>query len=372
MCSYTTKVRNIEEAGGHVAIIVNNKDEKVEEMFLADDGLGGDISIPAILISKTDGDKIIQYYLMHKDNKKDINKIRFEIKFDIENKNNIVNYDIWYTPDLVNVYTFFKDFAKYQEVLGEYAHMEVHFVTYPHFLYKPDSNSPKDDCLGSGLYCIRPGKIGIADGRLVVMESIKQKCIYNYAIKNNKIDSFWNYMVNFYEECVQKEEFTQVCSNRAISIADINLNEINDCIYESFIGTSFEKQQKDYQYIMKNNILDKEYELRKTYAINRVPSITINKRLYIGSWRPEFIFEALCAGLLKKPKACYVEGSFLSGIRGFSFIGTCLIIIVVLFINIVLFITCKMYIEKIVNKRISSKDINSKIDSAINSYIQLK
>ena len=105
-CSITQKVRNIEEAGGHVAIIINDKDENVEEMFLADDGHEGDISIPAILISQTDGDKIIKYYERFKDNKEEIKKIRFEIKFDIENKNNVVNFDIWYTPDIEKVYTF--------------------------------------------------------------------------------------------------------------------------------------------------------------------------------------------------------------------------------------------------------------------------
>ena len=39
-------------------------------MFLADDGHEGDISIPAVIISRSDGDKIINYYLLHKDNKK--------------------------------------------------------------------------------------------------------------------------------------------------------------------------------------------------------------------------------------------------------------------------------------------------------------
>ena len=58
LCSYTQKVRNIEESGGHVAIIINDNDDKVEEMFLADDGHEGDLSIPAILISRTDGEKI--------------------------------------------------------------------------------------------------------------------------------------------------------------------------------------------------------------------------------------------------------------------------------------------------------------------------
>ena len=37
-------------------------------MFLADDGHEGDISIPAILISFSDGNKIINYYEKYKNN----------------------------------------------------------------------------------------------------------------------------------------------------------------------------------------------------------------------------------------------------------------------------------------------------------------
>ena len=251
--------------------------------------------------------------------------------------------------------------------------MTVHFVTYPHFLYNPNSNTPKEDCLGSGLYCIRPGKLGITDGSIIVTESIKQKCIYNNALELNKMELFWKFMSKFHENCILKENnFNQFCSNEAISSSGININEINDCLYNSFEGTSYEKQQTEYQKIFKNKILDKEYELRKQYFISRVPSITINGRLYIGSWRPEFVFEALCASLTKKPEACYAEGKFQREAKGFSFIGTCLIILVVLFINIVLFVTCKRYLEIKVGERIKSSDINSKIDNVVNNYIQLR
>ena len=75
--------------------------------------------------------------------------------------------------------------------------MAVHFVTYPHFMYDPNSNTPKEDCLGSGWYCIRPGKLGKADGSIIVTESIKQKCIYDNPLKNDKIENFWKYMSKF-------------------------------------------------------------------------------------------------------------------------------------------------------------------------------
>ena len=372
LCSYTQKVKNIEEAGGHVAIIVNDKDEKVEEMFLADDGHEGDISIPAILISRSDGDKIINYYLYHKENKEEINKIKLEIKFDIENKSNKVKYDIWYTPDIENVYTFLKDFQKYQKELGDSAQLGIHFVTYPHFSYDPNSNTPKEDCLGSGLYCIRPGKLGITDGSIIVIESIKQKCIYDIAYMNHKIDYFWTFMSKFYENCILKENFNQICSNDAISSSGIPLDYVNRCLYSSFGATDYEKQNTQYQKISKNAILDREYEIRKEYLISRVPSITINGRLYVGSWRPQFIFEAICAALTKKPEVCYAEGKFEREAKGFSFLGNLFIILVVILINVTLFLICKEFIKRKVRERISSTNIDTQINTAVNSYIKLR
>ena len=342
-------------------------------MFLADDGHEGDISIPAILISRSDGDKIINYYTRVKNNKEEIKKIRFEIKFDIENKNNVVNLDLWYTPDIEKVYTFLSDFEKYQKALGETTKLGIHFVTYPHFAYDATSYTPKEDCLGSGLYCIRPGKLGITDGSIIVMESIKQKCLFDWAEKNEKKEVFFKFMRTFHENCIKTEDnFNQLCSNDAISNSGANIDDINTCIYDSFVGTSYEKQQSQYQKIFKNKILDNELEMRKQYMITRVPSITINGRLYIGSWRPEFVFEALCAALINKPEICYSEGKFQREVRGFSGVGTFLIIVIVIFINVVLFMFCKDYIRRKVFERIKSIDIDTRIDKVVNSYVALK
>ena len=320
-------------------------------MFLADDGHEGDISIPAILISLSDGNKIINYYEKYKNNKDEIKNIRFEIKFDIENKNNIIDFDIWYTPDIEKVYTFLIDFDKYFKVLDDKIKLGIHFITYPHFAYDPNSYTPKEDCLGSGLYCIRPGKLGITDGSLIVLESIKQKCLFDWGIKNEKKDIFLKFMKIFYDNCILKEDsFTQVCSN----------------------DTSYEKQQAQYQKIFKNKILDEELETRKKYMINRIPSITINGRLYFGSWKPKFIFEALCAALINKPEACYAEGEFQREVRGFSNIGTFIIIVIVIFINIIFFMVCKDYIKRKVFERIKSIDIDTRIDKVVNSYVALK
>jgi len=60
-CSFTTKVRNVEDAGASLAIIIDNKDEDVEMVNMVDDGAGAGIRIPSMLISKRDGQRMIDY-----------------------------------------------------------------------------------------------------------------------------------------------------------------------------------------------------------------------------------------------------------------------------------------------------------------------
>ena len=170
LCNPTQKVKNIEEAGGHAAIIINDKDEPPEKMFLADDGNGGEISIPAVLISLNDGNKLINYYTDKKPDKN--NRIRLEIYFALEKSDNTVKYDIWFTPDQTKVYEFLNDFEKYQKLLGDNAILDMHYITYPFFSYNENSKTPVEDCLGSGLYFIRPSS-DINDGALIALESIK-------------------------------------------------------------------------------------------------------------------------------------------------------------------------------------------------------
>ena len=339
-------------------------------MFLADDGHGEDISIPAVLINLSDGQKLIEYYSSHKHDKS--HRIRLEIQFILEKTDNTVKYDIWFTPDQENVYKFLKDFERYQKLLDNVAILGVHYITYPYFSYDPNNKSPIDDCLGSGLYCVRPGD-SITDGSLIALESIKQKCIYNNYYGNNKSkELFWNYMIKFYENCIyDKKNYNKMCSDQTIQSVGIQMKEIEQCISDSFIGSSLEKQNINSNKILKNKILDEEFQIRKQYFITRVPSLTINGKLYDGSWRAEYVFDALCASLNKKPKVCFTEGTQTEA-QGFSGPAVFVIILIVLAINITLFIVCKNYIKNKIIDRINSTDINSKIDTAVNSYLALK
>ena len=60
-CSFVTKVRNIEEAGGAVGIVIDSSDEDIKYVAMSDDGSGAGIRMPSMLISKSDGMKIIDF-----------------------------------------------------------------------------------------------------------------------------------------------------------------------------------------------------------------------------------------------------------------------------------------------------------------------
>ena len=54
-CTFVTKVRNVERAGGSLAVIIDDSFEDVHKVIMSDDGTGTGIRIPAMLIGKKEG-----------------------------------------------------------------------------------------------------------------------------------------------------------------------------------------------------------------------------------------------------------------------------------------------------------------------------
>lgn len=371
-CSLIEKVKNIEKSGGHLAIIINRNDENIGGIFMNDDGVGYDISIPAVLISNSDGKKLVTYYLEHANNHEDIKEIKLEVKFENENLDNSVKYDLWYSPDQDNAYTFLNDFKEIQKTLIDNAILGVHFFTYPHYNYNPGEKQNIENCFGSGLYCSRPGKFGTTDGTDIIRESLRQKCIYNYAYTKQGVNNkmlFWDYIEKFYINCVRKNQINTKCSEEVMKELKIDNYFIQKCYEESFVG---DKKDKNYEIFSKNTILDNEYELRKKNFVSKSPSITINDRVYLGNWRVDNIFESLCSSLIRKPEACYTEPTFNKNIKGVTLGSFLSIIIAVLLFNILLFLICKSVIKKGIEYRVDSSNINSKISNVVGSYLNLK
>jgi len=60
-CSFVKKIRNMEKIGAAVGFIIDDTAEDVTNVVMTDDGTGGGIRIPSMLIGKTDGRKLLDF-----------------------------------------------------------------------------------------------------------------------------------------------------------------------------------------------------------------------------------------------------------------------------------------------------------------------
>ncbi len=105
-CSFVTKVRNIEHAGGKLALVIDEKDEDIENVIMVDDGNGNGIRIPSMMISKKDGN-IIKKFLLE-----DKRRIALMATFEMDKPDNRVEYDFWYTSSDDRALDFLRDFKE--------------------------------------------------------------------------------------------------------------------------------------------------------------------------------------------------------------------------------------------------------------------
>ena len=116
-CSWVTQTRNVERAGGAMAVIIDSRRENITEVVLSDDGTGAGIRIPAMLINKKQGQALIDYYNSQetKDDE-DLEWISMKADFVIQKAtNNEVKVEMWYTSSDDNSLDFIRNIAEYLE-----------------------------------------------------------------------------------------------------------------------------------------------------------------------------------------------------------------------------------------------------------------
>ena len=100
----------MEEAGVAVAIIVDDQSENVDDIVMSDDGTGAGVRIPSLLVSKTDGKKLIDF--LKSASEIELKQISLVADFDIRRPDNRVEYDFWYSSSNENALDFIQDFEK--------------------------------------------------------------------------------------------------------------------------------------------------------------------------------------------------------------------------------------------------------------------
>lgn len=185
-CSFVTKIRNCEHAGAKLVLVLDDKDEAIENVIIVDDGNGAGIRIPAMLISKKDGD-VIKDFLINK--KKHIALLT---SFEIDRPDNRVEYDFWYTSSDDRALDFLRDYKENHVQLGDKVLMSPHFAFWT--CENCDEEVLKRDCYGNGAYCAINEKNLNTTGRDILDEDIRQMCLHQNLLKKNKESLWWEYI----------------------------------------------------------------------------------------------------------------------------------------------------------------------------------
>lgn len=284
----------MENLGVAVSIIIDNRPEMIDEILMSDDGTGGGIRIPSMLIGKSDGDKLTEWYKNASDDEREQMVIMCEF---VMPEHDIVDLDFWFTSSSDRAIDFLEDFTKIEKHLGPLLNFRPRYVFWE--CTNCDKTYLDKDCFGGGRYCAVESSNANIKGRDIVLEDVRQLCIWEDVVAKNDTTKWWKYMRRIHSTCYSV--INEDCSQRAHEFSELDWDTTMSCVKESFGGKS-RSTWGDAE--TTNKYIDKEINYWKEYGTNIYPSIVINQKTYRGQIEPLSVFNAVCAGFTHPPDQC--------------------------------------------------------------------
>jgi len=333
-CYFVDKVDHAEEAGARAVIVVEQMEGRVAIMSPPKDFAHSSVLIPAVSISKSDGDSIRQFYFDDPEKEKTEATIMWEVPL----TNGKVNFELYTTSNDAESQPFKDNFGEIamQLVKDGKLDFQVRYYIYNGTEYEcyGDVNTCGNQCLNNGRYCAEdPDQVlshGVS-GMDNVYEDLRATCVWNFTQNNdhglfNEVDVWFDYVSRFGEECLVKYDFDpneavweqqRDCANAMLGRTENRfgittnslVNYAQNCMDASG-PLEYEIDGDD-----ENAVLESMIRYRNEMGVYLVPSFTINGYEMRGSWhcppKPSQdncnVFRAICAAYAPgtKPSLCF-------------------------------------------------------------------
>ncbi len=318
-CSFTTKVRNCQNAGAVACVIVDQSGipRGSPLPLMGDDGTGKSITTPSMIIHQADGQDIYDVLSTTQD-------VLLQLTFTLPNPDGNVQWEYWTSsndPPPSNGHEFKHTFGQAAKLLdGSHTFIPRYLVidgAWPGYNCVHTGRCGKQ-CTNDGRYCavdpegdLRTG----LDGEDVIMENLRQLCVYEYLNATNQGAKWWDYVSQFTDLCSKSDTtWNATCSNAILTSMQLPFNTINDCIARSGgFGPNV------------NTKLAAMISLRQIQGIFKIPMLVVNNEIYYGSMEcPTPIqfatcgpLQAICAGFAPKtqPPACTGDAGCPIGVK---------------------------------------------------------
>ena len=367
-CSFVQKARNAQRASYSMIIIVNNLETKIKNVIMSDDGSGSDIHIPIVMISQGDGNKLIDYL----NNKPQTTHVIAEVNF-LKKKEDYKTIDvkIFFSSSELKAYELFNNLYQYIYKFGDQVNFIPIYVVHRTPFYDPENPIRTVNCVSKGRYCYFPKETTITkDGIAIIMEDLRQKCLYDITKESKNINAHLTYLKNFHSQCLIKDnepKFNDICAKSVLKYLGLSIVNIDACIANSFDA----KDLMTNSYIDNENImLRKEYDELLKYKLTTFPAVIINNKPLEGIIKETKIVNEICNLIKNKPEFCnLLIGSGDNKKKIWIYILICLLVIV----NIFIFFIFRKYIIERINERIlqGGFDLDNKIKNVVGNYFNL-
>ena len=371
-CPITQKARNAQNAGASMLLVLNQDDSDINSVILDDDGSGSDIKIMIGLISLSDG-KIMTNFIENNPN----TQIAVEINFEKKNIKKKIEVKLFFSSSEKRAYELLSNLINYLGHFDDQVNFQPIYVVHQSPTYNPNNPVRQLNCFTKGKYCYFPKKTTlIQDGQKILLEDLRQKCMYEKN-KEANIEYYFKYMNEFSYSCLNKtisETFEQDCSKKVLDILNFPVNYLDECISDSFgVNNLLSSAYIDNE----NRILKKEYDEILKYKLTSFPAVVVDDIPLEGIISENKMIKAICISIEKKPSFCsFFDGNLnleLSNAkkkRGWIYA----LIIVIIIINFLLYCMCRRHIKKAVGEKIdfNTIDFDGRINNFVQNYISLK
>jgi hypothetical protein len=279
-------------------------DCQTNEPIMADDGSGGDITIPAFLMFKMDAQAIIDE-VQGQDS-----TVQVEMSWNLPHPDSKVSYELWTVPSEEVSKDFQKIWKDVAVKMGKKLYFTPHQYIYDGVKSRCQTSSGRNICASlctnNGRYCAMDPdndmEHGIT-GAEVVKEALRRICIWKHYGEDTGIGTtYWDYISEFLKRCDTDDDFfaSEDCVKDAFKHAKIDYSRIDQCMSDS---GGLEGADK-------NLLLEKEIDAAGRVGVIVLPTMFVNSAPLRGGLTTNTVFNAVCAGFQEnsEPDVCHTCG----------------------------------------------------------------
>ncbi|MBA0649321.1 hypothetical protein Goklo_016896 [Gossypium klotzschianum] len=312
-CFFALKVWNVQQAGASAVLVADDIQEALITMDTPEeDRLAAkyieNITIPSALIEKNFGETLKKAI-----SGGDMVNVNLDWRESVPHPDDRVEYELWTNSNdecgvkCDMLMEFLKDFKGAAQILekGGYTQFTPHYITW----YCPQafslSRQCKSQCINYGRYCAPDPEQDFSsgyEGKDVVIENLRQLCVFKVANETNKPWLWWDYVTDFQIRCPMKEKkYNKECADVVIRALGLDGKKIEKCMGDP-------NADED------NPVLKEEQEAQVGKGsrgdVTILPTLVVNDRQYRGKLAKGAVLKAICAGFEEttEPAVCLSGG----------------------------------------------------------------